>query len=1031
VLFRSAANQFLSNNPQDAPTESTDFDEVGVIPRVLNDLFRTIEDEQRADKDAKFEVKVSFVEVYNEEIKDLFNLKSAGNSEPLNIREENNQIKVVNLSEVTVNNATTTKDLLEKGSALRAVGGTAMNDQSSRSHAIFTIGLEQLNEKNNNHLIKSKFHLVDLAGSERQSKTKAEGLRLREGININLGLLALGNVISVLGDENTSGTKAKHVPYRESKLTRLLQDSLGGNSHTLMIACVSPADSNMEETLNTLRYADRARKIKNKPVVNIDPAQAELQALRQQVIDLKAQLFRITGGTMPAKEMAAVDSVSGELSALKEENERLKLETVKLIGELQRVLHVNRLTYEKMSAVEAEKEVLEKKLDEIKVLFDSMKREASAVPVLCEDLCGENSADSVPESVKSTVNKTLLDDLESKFSELREIQQASSSQKCQENAANGDELSDENQPIDKDYALRQAKMQIQLTEYDAELCKKQMLHQRMIETTSQYGMLNLNYQNCMDDLKHKVELLEKEKEDLHELLKQGESSKKAADARRDRMKQLESEVSDLKRKEKEFQKMIKLKEENEKQCEKLRQEIVNIKQERVKLIKQMRADTETFRKFRQEKEKEVNQLKALERKRLIEITKLQEGNHRQEAILRRKNEEITRIQRQLRETCEKQKQVAEKRQQAFDRKDSAMGEKIRQWITQEIEIQVGLSEAQFTKAQLLDERKELSAELAVLQQRLGDDGAESDEPPAKMRAGLDQTYVSSSNRNNGDESDESRAQLRDKIDNVKGEIECKSIQINEIQQMLLESDQDEKTKHMFNNLHGLFEAKILLKHLFPLAVQYLLDYRTKQNQYETSSNTVKRLTNEIKELRRKFEAIEAEFSKFKKTSANDLDRNTQYYEQRILCLLKTNVNDPSYTEDEKFRLLAEQVNLLEKSYDKTRTTSGNQSALNDCTNGDYKRDLKLKREMRRTRVIRTIKQEASNQCQTIDESPFASPAVPDNSEKDPDWHMTPLKSKRTRLSSKRLTRTRASKSSSSLAKTEAGLTPNDENCGNL
>ena len=114
-----------------------------------------------------------------------------------------------------------------------------------------------------------------MAGSERQSKTKAEGIRLKEGININLGLLTLGNVISVLGEENY-----KHVPYRESKLTRLLQDSLGGNSHTVMIACASPADSNMEETLNTLRYADRVRKIKNKPIVNIDPQQAEV---RQEV----------------------------------------------------------------------------------------------------------------------------------------------------------------------------------------------------------------------------------------------------------------------------------------------------------------------------------------------------------------------------------------------------------------------------------------------------------------------------------------------------------------------------------------------------------------------------------------------------------------------------------------------------------------------------------------------------------------------------------------------------------------------------
>ena len=121
------------------------------------------------------------------------------------------------------------------------------------------------------------------------------GIRLKEGININLGLLALGNVISVLGEDNPMN-KAKHVPYRESKLTRLLQDSLGGNSHTLMIACASPADSNMEESLNTLRYADRARKIKNKPIVNIDPQAAELQALKQQVQELKAHIFQLTGG---------------------------------------------------------------------------------------------------------------------------------------------------------------------------------------------------------------------------------------------------------------------------------------------------------------------------------------------------------------------------------------------------------------------------------------------------------------------------------------------------------------------------------------------------------------------------------------------------------------------------------------------------------------------------------------------------------------------------------------------------------------
>jgi kinesin family protein 4/21/27 len=222
----------------------------------------------------------------------------SGVSEPLNIREENNSIRVVGLSETEVSDANETIHMLEKGSSNRMTGGTAMNEQSSRSHAIFTISLEQFNPNNGNDLVKSKFHLVDLAGSERQSKTKAEGIRLKEGININLGLLALGNVISVLGEDNI-----KHVPYRESKLTRLLQDSLGGNSHTLMIACASPADSNMEETLNSLRYADRARKIKNKPIINIDPQLAELNNLKEQVQFLKAQILQLTDGCglMPEK----------------------------------------------------------------------------------------------------------------------------------------------------------------------------------------------------------------------------------------------------------------------------------------------------------------------------------------------------------------------------------------------------------------------------------------------------------------------------------------------------------------------------------------------------------------------------------------------------------------------------------------------------------------------------------------------------------------------------------------------------------
>lgn len=133
----------------------------------------------------------------------------------------------------------------------------------------------------------AKFHFVDLAGSERAKKTGATGATMKEGININKSLLSLGNVISALTDETK---KEKHVPYRDSKLTRILQDSLGGNSRTSMIACCSPAETNFEETLNTLKYASRARNIKNKPVVNRDPASLQIAALRQQVYELQVEL---------------------------------------------------------------------------------------------------------------------------------------------------------------------------------------------------------------------------------------------------------------------------------------------------------------------------------------------------------------------------------------------------------------------------------------------------------------------------------------------------------------------------------------------------------------------------------------------------------------------------------------------------------------------------------------------------------------------------------------------------------------------
>lgn len=186
-----------------------------------------------------------------------------------------------------VNDVKACEAIMETGWKNRSVGATLMNSDSSRSHSIFTIYIERMltNDLDSKNVKFGKLNLVDLAGSERQSKTGAAGDRLKEATKINLSLSALGNVISALVDG-----KAKHIPFRDSKLTRLLQDSLGGNTKTLMIACISPADNNYDETLSTLRYANRAKNIKNKPRINEDPKDAKLREFQEEILWLKKML---------------------------------------------------------------------------------------------------------------------------------------------------------------------------------------------------------------------------------------------------------------------------------------------------------------------------------------------------------------------------------------------------------------------------------------------------------------------------------------------------------------------------------------------------------------------------------------------------------------------------------------------------------------------------------------------------------------------------------------------------------------------
>jgi hypothetical protein len=268
---------------------TTDENMRGVIPNSFFHIFQFV----KTTKNIEFLIRCSYLELYNEEVRDLLiDPKNAGKCE---LKEDSNKgVYVKGLSDVVVESPEDLHRMLDKGLNNRTTASTLMNSESSRSHSIFSIVIE-MNTKDEmtgkDMLRVGKLNLVDLAGSERAKKTGATDKTLKEGIRINLSLSVLGNVISALAEGS------KFIPYRDSKLTRLLQDSLGGNTKTMMVAAISPADYNYEETLSTLRYANRAKNIKNKPKINEDPKDTMIREFKAEIEKLRKMLSEQSNAT--------------------------------------------------------------------------------------------------------------------------------------------------------------------------------------------------------------------------------------------------------------------------------------------------------------------------------------------------------------------------------------------------------------------------------------------------------------------------------------------------------------------------------------------------------------------------------------------------------------------------------------------------------------------------------------------------------------------------------------------------------------
>ncbi|XP_062251411.1 kinesin-like protein KIF1A isoform X4 [Platichthys flesus] len=335
-------------------------DQQGIIPLLCEDLFNKIN--YNTDNSMSYSVEVSYMEIYCERVRDLLNPKNKGH---LRVREHPLMGPYVeDLSKLAVTSYNDIQDLMDSGNKARTVAATNMNETSSRSHAVFNIIFTQkrLDADTDNTTEKvSKISLVDLAGSERADSTGAKGTRLKEGANINKSLTTLGKVISALAEVDSGGNKNKkkkkvenHIPYRDSVLTWLLRENLGGNSRTAMVAALSPADINYDETLSTLRYADRAKQIRCNAVINEDPSNRLVRELKEEVSRLKDLLLsqglgdiidmtNAMTGMSPSPSLSALSSRAASIASLhdrimfspgsEEAIERLK-ETEKIIAEL-------------------------------------------------------------------------------------------------------------------------------------------------------------------------------------------------------------------------------------------------------------------------------------------------------------------------------------------------------------------------------------------------------------------------------------------------------------------------------------------------------------------------------------------------------------------------------------------------------------------------------------------------------------------------------------------------------------------------
>ncbi|RZB69616.1 kinesin-like protein KIN-4C [Glycine soja] len=775
----------------------------GIIPKVMETTFKRV---QTMKESSEFLIRVSFIEIFKEEVFDLLDHNSSRGDVaptakpavpsrvPIQIRETvNGGITLAGVTEAEVKTKEEMSSYLSRGSLSRATGSTNMNSQSSRSHAIFTITMEQ---KSGDDVLCAKLHLVDLAGSERAKRTGADGMRLKEGIHINKGLLALGNVISALGDERKR-KEGGHVPYRDSKLTRLLQDSLGGNSKTVMIACVSPADTNAEETLNTLKYANRARNIQNKAVINRDPVGAQMQRMRSQIEQLQSELLLYRGDAGGAFEELQI--LKQKISLLEASNE-----------ELQQELQERRVTCESLSQRACDAQV---EKDQLIMKIESIRNGKSWDEI-------DSNSNQDYDLVKSYVSK--IQDLEGELRGLKNLNAKSRhvdwvdsddsgfrsknvlfacaneySSDCDAKSVDiTDDMEDHAKEIE--HSSLQEKLDRELKELDKKLEQKEA--EMKMFNNSDTSVLKHHYEKKVLELEQEKKFLQKEIEELKYNLanissSSGDGAQKLKEEYLQKLNALEAQVSVLKKKQESQAQLLRQKQKSDEAAKRLQDEIQRIKSHKVQLQHKIKQESEQFRLWKASREKEVLQLKKEGRRNEYEMHKLLALNQRQKMVLQRKTEEATLATKRLKELLESRK---------TSRESAAGGngpgiQALMQAIEHELEVTVRVHEVRSAHERQMEERAKMANEIARLKEEAdmmklnnSSDGLASMSPGARNSRiyALEKMIATSSTTLLSMASQLSEAEERERIFSGKGR---------------------------WNQVRSLPEAKNLMNHLFNLA----------------------------------------------------------------------------------------------------------------------------------------------------------------------------------------------------------------------